>query len=105
MGILGARKNRYGSPSLVGALLLANGLLKSLKFGEAYLSPYMVEVKGVTLQDVNDKVFPVWTYSYLVFLLPVALLSRYMGGYRGLVYLEASMDILTYAILTWFSVP
>jgi hypothetical protein len=88
----------------VGFLLLLNGFLKALKFGEAYLPPYLSSIKGLSLQDIYDRVFPVWTYSYLVFLIPVSLFAENLGGYRGLVWLEAVMDSATYGILYWATV-
>ena len=88
--------------NVAGLLLVLNGFIKALKFGEAYLPQYLTQDKGIPLQTIYDHVFPVWTYSYLAFLIPVALLSgRSFGGYRGLVWLEAVMDALTYGLLYW----
>ena len=91
--------------SFVGALLFLNGFIKALKFGEAYIPQYLSQNKGIPLQDIYDRVFPVWTYSYLAFLLPISLMSdRVLGSYRGLVWLEATMDSATYALLFWAQV-
>jgi hypothetical protein len=80
-------------PLFVGLFLLLNGIFKSLKFGEAYL----------TVNEINNSVYPFWTYSYLVFLVPMTLLARKLS-YLQLIWIEAVMEIITYAILIWANV-
>lgn len=89
-------------PLFIGLFLLLNGIFKSLKFGEAYLTDFLV-TKGFTVNEINNSIYPFWTYSYLVFLVPMTLLARKLS-YLQLIWIEAVMEITTYAILIWANV-
>lgn len=82
-----------------GILLILIGFIKSLKFGEPYLTTFLKE-KGFTSDEVDNKIYPVWTYSYMGFLILISLLSQHLG-YMALIFLDLISQIVTYAILIW----
>ena len=40
---------------------------------EPFLTPYMAEDKGLNSSQIDDQVYPFWTWSYFVVLLPVGM--------------------------------
>uniref|UniRef100_A0A8C9W7A0 Solute carrier family 19 member 3 n=1 Tax=Scleropages formosus TaxID=113540 RepID=A0A8C9W7A0_SCLFO len=66
----------WGYPT---ALLCTYGFFSSVKPLEPFLIPYLSGPdKNITAEQVNNQIFPVWTYSYLVVLIPVFLLTDYL---------------------------
>ncbi|VDI71565.1 Hypothetical predicted protein [Mytilus galloprovincialis] len=60
-------------------LVCLYGFLKEYRPSEAYLSDYLTGPwKNLTIKEVNDEIYPVWTYAYLVWLVPVFLLTDYL---------------------------
>jgi len=43
---------------------------------EAYLVDLLVDVKGFTTEQVYQDIFPMWTYSYFVFIVVLAVLAE-----------------------------
>lgn len=55
--------------------------------------------------QVNNQIFPVWTYSYLSVLVPVFLLTDWLR-YKPVVVFQCVMLFITTALLRWTeSVP
>lgn len=53
--------------------------LCSFKPSESFLSPYFLQ-QGFSSQQIDDQIYPIWSYSYLAFLIvlgPLAEISRY----------------------------
>jgi thiamine transporter 2/3 len=59
-----------------------------------------MEDKGLGSEAVNEKVYPVWTYSYFAFLVPVGLAGEWLG-YRPIIGAEFVFLLVTYVILIW----
>lgn len=60
-------------------LVCLYGFLKEYRPSEAYLSDYLTGPwKNLTIKEVNNEIYPVWTYAYLVWLVPVFLLTDYL---------------------------
>jgi len=53
---------------------------------EAYLTKYLMDNKGLTELDLNNLVWPVDTYAYLAFMLPVGIAAE-VFGYRTIIVL------------------
>jgi solute carrier family 19 (thiamine transporter), member 2/3 len=82
-------------------LLCISGFFLSLKPSEPFLTPFLTQDKGVTDQELNDDIYPVWTYSYFACLLPVGVLAE-LFGYRimivaGIVAREVTRVLLLYS--------
>lgn len=55
--------------------------------------------------QVNNQIFPVWTYSYLSVLVPVFLLTDWLR-YKPVVVFQGMMLFITTALIRWTgSVP
>lgn len=92
-----------GHPPLlsVGVICLCvAGFLMSFKPSEPFLTNYLIDVKGMTDPIVSDKIYPVWTYSYLAFLLPAGILSHAFGA-RTVAAIGFAARLATRGILLW----
>ena len=75
------------------------GFFKEMRPSEPYLTPYLVGPdKNFTEDEVNSQIYPVWTYSYLVALIPVFLLTDLLR-YKPVILFEAGAYIVTWIIL------
>ncbi|XP_056298690.1 thiamine transporter 1-like isoform X2 [Pseudoliparis swirei] len=83
------------------ALLCIYGFLSTVKPMEPFLIMYMTGPdKNLTIEQVNNTIFPVWTYSYLAVLVPVFLLTDWLR-YKPVVMLQAASLLVTTAMLLW----
>ncbi|CAJ0581851.1 unnamed protein product, partial [Mesorhabditis spiculigera] len=69
-------------------LICSYGVLKAFRPSEPYLYQYEHETLNISEKDLEGKVYPLWTYSYMAFLVPVFLLTDLLL-YKPVVVLEA----------------
>ena len=81
-----------------GIIFLLFGFFKAFKPSEPFLTPYLVQDKHFTAELVKREIYPIWTYSYFLLILPVALLAEKFG-YRKVIFLEVIGHLSTRAIL------
>lgn len=83
-------------------VLLLFGFFKELKPSEAFLNPYLTSPpptgKNFSLSDVNDRVYPYWTYSYLVSAFFVFIFTDFMR-YNPIILIESMSYLLTRILL------
>ncbi|KAJ1090302.1 hypothetical protein NDU88_003435 [Pleurodeles waltl] len=80
-------------------ILCINGFFAALRPSEPFLTPYLTSrSKNLTLDEVTNQIFPVWTYSYLALLFPVFLLTDYLR-YKPVIILQAISFITAWLIL------
>ena len=75
-------------------------LFVTFRPSEPYLTQYLMDDKGLGAEAVNERVYPVWTYSYFAFLVPVGLAGEWLG-YRAIIGAEFLFLLVTYVILIW----
>uniref|UniRef100_A0A3B3U8I3 Solute carrier family 19 member 3 n=1 Tax=Poecilia latipinna TaxID=48699 RepID=A0A3B3U8I3_9TELE len=87
-------------------LLCVYGFFSTVKPLEPFLIPFLTGPdKNLTTEQVNNQIFPVWTYSYLSVLVPVFLLTDWLR-YKTVVVFQCVMLFITTALLRWTeSVP
>ncbi|XP_039261582.2 thiamine transporter 2-like [Styela clava] len=69
-------------------LLCSFGFFTHLVPSEAFITPYLKGPhKNLTDQELVNQIFPVWSYSYTAFLIPVFLLTDYLR-YKPIVILQ-----------------
>ncbi|KAA8593943.1 hypothetical protein FQN60_004777 [Etheostoma spectabile] len=87
-------------------LLCIYGFFSTVKPLEPFLIPYLTgPEKNLTTEQVNNQIFPVWTYSYLSVLVPVFLLTDWLR-YKPVVVFQSVTLFITTAMLLWLkSVP
>jgi len=61
------------------------GFFVNCQPSEPFLTRYLVEVKGISNQELDDSVWPFDTYGSFIFLLPIGLLADYYG-YRTVIF-------------------
>ncbi len=88
--------------STTGTLLLlcAYGLSKEVRPSEPYLTEYLTGYKGLDEDDVYQRVYPVWPYSYFALLVPVFLLTDLLR-YKPVINVEGAAYVGTWALLLW----
>ncbi|XP_029028261.1 thiamine transporter 1 isoform X2 [Betta splendens] len=83
------------------ALLCINGFFSTVKPVEPFLIPFMTGPdKNLTTEQVNNQIFPVWTYSYLSVLVPVFLLTDWLR-YKPVVIFQCINLLITTSMLLW----
>ncbi|XP_013407120.1 thiamine transporter 1 [Lingula anatina] len=83
------------------AALCLYGFLKELRPSESFLTPYLVGPdKNLSETQVDNEVYPVWTYSYLVALIVVFLLTDLLR-YKPVIIFEGLTYLGTWALLLW----
>ncbi|KAM5164128.1 thiamine transporter 2 [Mantella aurantiaca] len=80
-------------------LLCIYGFFTYMRPSEPFLTPYLTGPEhNLTLEEVTNSVFPVWTYSYLVILFPVFLLTDYVR-YKPVIILQGLSYIVSWVLL------
>lgn len=98
-----ARKMRPSGWRYPTTLLCMYGFFSTVKPLEPFLTPYMTGPdKNLTIEEVNNEIFPVWTYSYLCVLVPVFLLTDWLR-YKPVVVFQGVVLFITTALLRWTS--
>lgn len=70
-----------------------------MKPSEPFVVPYLAGPdKNISLSVITKDIFPVWTYSYLVLLLPVFVLTDYVR-YKPVIVLQGISFIITWLLL------
>ncbi|XP_038051092.1 folate transporter 1-like [Patiria miniata] len=86
--------------ALATVLICLYGFLKAMRPSEPFLTPYLIQVKNITEGDLDNVVYPYWTYSYMLALVPVFLFTD-LFRYKPVVVFEGLAYIGTWAILLW----
>jgi hypothetical protein len=77
------------------------GFFKDLWPSEAYLTTFLTrEWKNLTWDQVNNEIYPWWTYSYAIWFIPVFTFTDNFR-YRSLLILDASAYIMTWVLILW----
>ncbi|XP_074535771.1 thiamine transporter 2 [Halichoeres trimaculatus] len=82
-------------------LLCMYGFFSTVKPLEPFLIPYLTGPdKNLTAEEVNNQIFPVWTYSYLSVLVPVFLLTDWLR-YKPVVVFQCVALFITTSLILW----
>ncbi|KAL4237692.1 hypothetical protein ACF0H5_002406 [Mactra antiquata] len=86
---------------IVCFIVCAFGFSKDLRPSEAYLTAFLTGPwKNLTETEVNNEIYPWWTYSYLLWLVPMLLLTDYLR-YKPIIILNGIAAVVTWVILLW----
>ncbi|XP_061492841.1 thiamine transporter 2 isoform X2 [Rhineura floridana] len=84
-------------------ILCIYGFFSMMKPSEAFLTPYLAGPdKNLTINEVTQHIFPVWTYSYLALLFPVFLITDYVR-YKPVIILQGISFLITWLLLLFAS--
>ena len=81
-------------------LLCFVSFLVTFRPSEPFLTPYLIESKGLGADMVNERIYPTWTYCYFAFLLPAGMAGEVVG-YRPMIVLQLLSLLVTYCVLIW----
>ncbi|XP_077725189.1 thiamine transporter 2-like [Canis aureus] len=77
------------------------GFFSMMKPSEPFVIPYLAGPdKNISLSTITNEIFPIWTYSYLVLLLPVFILTDYVR-YKPVIILQGISFIITWLLLVF----
>ena len=62
----------------ISLVLCVFGFLKDFRPSESFLTDFLTDFKNVTAEEVNQEIFPVGTYSYLLQLIVVFLITDFL---------------------------
>uniref|UniRef100_A0A3P8SIH0 Solute carrier family 19 member 2 n=1 Tax=Amphiprion percula TaxID=161767 RepID=A0A3P8SIH0_AMPPE len=80
-------------------LLCVYGFFSNLRPSEPFLTAYLMGPdKNLTETQVVNEIYPIWTYSYLMLLFPIFLVTDYLR-YKPVLLLQASSLVVTYVML------
>ncbi|XP_062987562.1 thiamine transporter 2 [Elgaria multicarinata webbii] len=80
-------------------ILCIYGFFTMMRPSEPFLTPYLTGPdKNLTINEVTQHIFPVWTYSYLALLFPVFLITDYVR-YKPVIILQGISLIVTWLLL------
>uniref|UniRef100_A0A8D0DKT2 Solute carrier family 19 member 3 n=1 Tax=Salvator merianae TaxID=96440 RepID=A0A8D0DKT2_SALMN len=80
-------------------ILCIYGFFTLMRPSEPFLTPYLAGPdKNLTIDEVTQQIFPVWTYSYLALLFPVFLITDYVR-YKPVIMLQGISLIITWLLL------
>lgn len=82
--------------------ICAIGFLICFKPSEPFLTPFLLETKQLSEYSVYSLIYPIWTYSYFGFILPIAFIAENLTSYKylvlsGLVAREVTRLLLLFA--------
>lgn len=84
-------------------LLCLYGFFKEMKPSEPFLTPYLkAPPKNLTEEQLDNQIYPVWTYSYLVTLFVVFLVTDLLR-YKPVIMSEGLAYLATRILLIWAS--
>ncbi|KAJ6669350.1 hypothetical protein lerEdw1_008159 [Lerista edwardsae] len=93
------RKIQSGSWIFPTVILCIYGFCSMMRPSEPFLTPYLTGPdKNLTIDQITQHVFPVWTYSYLALLFPVFLITDYIR-YKPVIILQGISFIITWLLL------
>ncbi|XP_072020041.1 thiamine transporter 2-like isoform X2 [Amphiura filiformis] len=81
-------------------LLCLYGFFKQMRPSEPFLTPYLVDIKNISENAVNNQIYPIWTYSYMIALVPVFLFTDFLR-YKPVIIFESCTYLATWALLLW----
>ncbi|XP_077011454.1 thiamine transporter 2-like [Tamandua tetradactyla] len=80
-------------------ILCLFGFFSMMRPSEPFLIPYLSGPnKNLTSSEITNQILPVWTYAYLVLLLPVFILTDYVR-YKPVIILQGLSFIVTWLLL------
>nr|XP_025862102.1 thiamine transporter 2 [Vulpes vulpes]XP_025862103.1 thiamine transporter 2 [Vulpes vulpes]XP_025862104.1 thiamine transporter 2 [Vulpes vulpes] len=80
-------------------ILCLFGFFSMMRPSEPFLIPYLSGPdKNLTSSEITNEILPIWTYSYLVLLLPVFILTDYVR-YKPVIILQGISFIITWLLL------
>ncbi|XP_025742601.1 thiamine transporter 2 isoform X1 [Callorhinus ursinus] len=82
-------------------ILCLFGFFSMMRPSEPFLIPYLSGPdKNLTNSEITNEILPIWTYSYLVLLLPVFILTDYVR-YKPVIILQGISFIITWLLLVF----
>ncbi|CAB3396580.1 unnamed protein product [Caenorhabditis bovis] len=88
-------------PKTEASILCVYGAVKKFRPATPFLTPFLTSSqKNLTLEEVYSEIYPYWTYSYLVALIPMFILTDILR-YKPIILIEALSLVATWCLLVF----
>lgn len=84
----------------ISLILSTFGFLKETRPSESFIVDFIVDFKNITAEQINQNIFPIGTYSYLVQLIIVFLVTD-MLRYKPLIMLLGACGVTIWSMMLW----
>lgn len=84
----------------ISLILSVFGLLKEIRPSEPFITDFIVDFKNVTVEQINQEIFPIGTYSYLAQLVVIFLVTDLLR-YKPLIILLGACGVTIWSMLLW----
>lgn len=84
----------------ISLVLSTFGFLKETRPSEPFITDFIKDFKNVTLEQIYQDIFPIGTYSYLIQLGIIFLLTDFLR-YKPLIILNAIAGIIIWSLLSF----
>lgn len=81
-------------------LLSTFGFLKETRPSEPFITDFIKDFKNISVETINQDIFPVGTYSYLAQLAIIFLITDLLR-YKPLIILLAASGVAIWSMLLW----
>lgn len=84
----------------ISLILSTFGFLKETRPSEPFLTDFIVDFKNITVETINQDIFPIGTYSYLAQLVIIFLIIDLLR-YKPLIILLGASGVVIWSMLLW----
>lgn len=84
----------------ISLILSVFGLLKETRPSEPFITDFIVNFKNITVEQINQDIFPIGTYSYLSQLVVIFLVTDLLR-YKPLIILLSACGVTIWSMLLW----
>lgn len=84
----------------ISLILSTFGLLKETRPSEPFITDFIVDFKNITVEKINQDIFPVGTYSYLAQLVIIFLITDLLR-YKPLIILLGASGVAIWSMMLW----
>lgn len=84
----------------ISLLLSTFGFLKETRPSEPFITDFIKDFKNISVETINQDIFPIGTYSYLAQLAIIFLITDLLR-YKPLIILLAASGVAIWSMLLW----
>ena len=81
-------------------LLFSLCFFKEMRPSEPFLTLYLEEFKHLSLEEIRQEIYPWWTYSLFIWIIPVFVLADF-SRYKPIIILSNAAAVAALALLLW----
>ncbi|XXQ31965.1 Major facilitator superfamily (MFS) profile domain-containing protein [Plasmodiophora brassicae] len=87
------------APYAVCAFLMGVAVFLSISPIESYLPEYLRTHVGLSLEQINGDIWPIYNYAFVIGIVPLSVISEYLSGYTVVIALSIVLRLLSSLII------